>query len=508
MKFIFYLMMVVSVFLASCGGDASSSTSNVKVQKSPPPPANAEPTTQNRQAVLAPTPKNRPAENADMTIQVAGLPAGKTNLIGMVQGNQYLAAAPEADASGTIKIKKDEPFKQGLYFLVFSNNTNMQILIGGDQTFTMKTDLDNLNGAMQVTGSVDNKLLYEAMAFENSMKPRFAALSAKIKNVQPGTAEETALRKEQRDLSKERRAFLEGLFAKHPETFFTSFKRAGQNPELQMVYKSDGVTIDTARQNYLYRTSFWEGVDFQDERLMNTPVISNKLKKYIDKLTVQNVDSIITASTFLVDKTLDAPEYYKYFANWITLHFEPTETTLMDPHKIYVHMIRNYFTRDRAYWSDSMEIFGLRQRTNEMAASLLGNQGPDVVSKDQNGNTKSIYEIDAPYIVIYMYNPECEHCQEESPKLVDFYKEWKSKGVEVFAIAVDTDDTKWKNYIKKTGMTFTNVFDPTNRSIYAKYYVDVTPEIYVLNPDRTIIAKNLKVSQLETVINQDKKKRK
>ena len=51
------------------------------------------------------------------------------------------------------------------------------------------------------------------------------------------------------------------------------------------------------------------------------------------------------------------------------------------------------------------------------------------------------------------------------------------------------------------------MFDPTNKAIYGKYFVDVTPEIYVLNPGRTIIAKNLKVHQIAEVIERDMRKR-
>ena len=96
---------------------------------------------------------------------------------------------------------------------------------------------------------------------------------------------------------------------------------------------------------------------------------------------------------------------------------------------------------------------------------------------------------------------------EQTPKLVNFYREWKNKGVDVYGIALDTDQKEWTDYIKKTGMSWTNVFDPSNRSIYGKYYVDVTPEIYVIGPDRKIIAKNIKVNQIEEVIRRDKEQR-
>jgi thiol-disulfide isomerase/thioredoxin len=106
-----------------------------------------------------------------------------------------------------------------------------------------------------------------------------------------------------------------------------------------------------------------------------------------------------------------------------------------------------------------------------------------------------------------MYNPECEHCQEETPQLKAFHDKNK-KMLGVFAIAIDTDDMKWKNYIQKVGMQdFVNVHDPTNRSIYAKYFVDKTPEMYVLDRDRTIIGKNLKTFQVEQLINSQEAKR-
>jgi peroxiredoxin len=142
-----------------------------------------------------------------------------------------------------------------------------------------------------------------------------------------------------------------------------------------------------------------------------------------------------------------------------------------------------------------------------MEASLLGRKGPDVQAKDTNGQMRSIYEMTAPYIVVFMWNPECSHCKEETPQLIQLLKEWKPKGLDVFGISVNTTEAEFKRVAKEYGMTWNNVFDPTNRAIYAKYYVDNTPEIYVLNPDRIIIGKNLKANQIATVVERDMAKR-
>jgi thiol-disulfide isomerase/thioredoxin len=389
-----------------------------------------------------------------------------------------------------------------MLYVLLPNNANFQVLVDLDQTITMKTNINDLTGAMQVEGSIDNELLYKSFKFENDQMLRFQENSQKTSQVAANSPEAKALKEELNKLLDERKAFLEGLFNQYPNSLFTKFKRAGQNPDIRGMEKADG-TLDTVKYMERFKAEFWEGVDFNDARLLYTPVIANKLKRYIKELTPQLPDAVWASSKTLVDKVLDKKDYFMYFANWIALEYEPKQSKMMDSEMVFVNMIQNYFTYDKAFWSDSVEIHGLQLRAHEMAASLLGKKGQDVVSTDPSGRTRSLYEIKDPYIVIYMYNPECEHCQEQTPKLVNFYREWKPKGVEVFAIAVDTDDAKWRAYISKMGMPWINVYDPTNKSIYAKYFVDITPEIYVLNKDRILIGKNLNVDQVPIIIQRD-----
>ena len=105
-----------------------------------------------------------------------------------------------------------------------------------------------------------------------------------------------------------------------------------------------------------------------------------------------------------------------------------------------------------------------------------------------------------------MFNPECDHCIEQTPKLTSLYPQLKNE-LDIYAIALDTEADKWRNFVKAYKLqAFTNVFDPTNRSIYKTFYVDNTPELYLIGPDRKIVAKNLKVSQLAEAIALDKAK--
>lgn len=443
------------------------------------------------------------AESPAIKIQVEGAPTGQAYLVGMFTDQRFRLDSAQVGPTGEMQFKRQEPYPGGMMILVLPDQTYFQFMVDQDQTFTLTTQKSDMIGGMAVEGSVDNKILYENLKYERDFQRRFQPVRQQIKDMPTTDPNYATLKQTQDQLLAERKAHIESLYDQYPNSFFTKFKKAGQNPELRDIRKPDG-TPDEAAQVYHYRKDFWKDVDFSDERLIRTPVIANKLNRYMTELTVQNQDSIINSAKALVEQVMDYPEYYQYFVNWIAIKYEPTKTTLMDPEAVYVHMVQNYFTYDRAFWSDSAEVYSLQLRATEMAGSLLGLKGPEVEAKDPNGQIQSLYAKEAPYVLVFMYNPTCEHCIEETPKLVAFHKEWKNKGFDVYAIAVDTEEADWKNFIQTYGTGgWTNVFDPTNNAIYGKYFVDITPELYLLNPERKIIAKNIKVDQIAEVIARD-----
>ena len=446
-----------------------------------------------------------PAENGNFTFQVEGMGAGAVRLVGILNDQQFLVDERSSDANGQVQFQKDEPYRQGIYFALLPNNANFQFMITEDQTFTMSTTINDLVGQMKVEGSLDNALFYDNIRYENAYQQQLAPLNEQRNTLDENSAAYQQVEASREALIEKRRTDLQEIFDAHPNSFFTTFKKAGQNPVLRKELPNDA-------QVTAYRMEFWNGVDFSDDRLMNTPVIYNKMKRYFEELTPQQPDSIILSVERLLERlpSFDQSEYYKYIVNWVALKYEPTKTTLMDSEAVFVHMVQNHFTYDRAFWSDSTNTYALQMRAEEMANSLIGQAGPNVKAPDENGNIQAIYDLEAPYIVVYMYNPDCEHCQEQTPVLVNLYRQWQQQNpalVDVYAIALDTEADIWKDYMRKTGMEWTNVFDPSNRSIYKTYYVNVTPEIYVLGPERKIIAKNLNVDQIEEVIRRDQAKR-
>jgi len=434
---------------------------------------------------------------AELVFNVSGINDAKSYLISSVAGANFRVDS-SIISKGLLKFGNKDGYPQGLYYASLPNEQYVQMFLSEDQKFEMTFDANDILNTMQIKGSKENEVFYNNLKFEADYNPKYQNLIAKMSALANKNSDEyKSLDKEKVLLEKSRMDHLQEIYRNNEDLLFVKFKKAGQNPTIRADLRDEDKV-------YYYRKEFWDNVDFSDSRLIRTPVVSNKLNRYMKELTPQNSDSIVKYAKYLIDKTLPYPEYYKFIANWVAIQYDPAKTTLMDPEKVYVNLVQEYFTRERAFWSDSMEVYALQQRAGEMAQSLIGLKGPDVISTDQFGKTKSIYEKSADYIIVYMYNPTCEHCMKETPLLVEWYNKNKNKGADVYAIAIDTEEKEWKDYITKNSMGFTNVFDPTNESIYAKYYVNVTPELYVLNKDRIIIGKNLKVFQIDTIIERDK----
>ena len=435
----------------------------------------------------------------DFTVKVNDMQQTATVRLIASYLDQNFIADTAVMKNGVANFKNENGWPQGLYFMSLPDNQYIQILLGEDQKFSMECLASDIINSMKVNGSVENELYYKTAVYESNMNPKLQLYSDKMQSSTKDSPEYNEAKAMRNKIDEERMAYLEKIASENPGSLFANFKLGGQNPKLR-------VDLPTELQVPQYRKDFWNNVDFSDRRLLHTPMIGNKLKRYMTELTAQNPDSIIASATYLVDKTENYPEYYKVFTNWIVKQFEPTKTTLMDPEAVYVTMVKKYFTLEKAFWADTIQVNALQGRAHEMAQSLVGGDAPNVISKDQNGKTQDLLSKTADYLVVYMFNPDCEHCQEQTPKLIDFYNKNK-KEVDVMAIAIETTDAEWKKYVQKLNFPFTTVHDPTNRSIYAKYYVDITPELYVINKERKIIGKNLKVFQIQTVIDRDKEKK-
>ena len=431
--------------------------------------------------------------NLEVVVKEAPNELGK--LLGVFGNQNFIADSARSDANGKFVFEADSLLPTGFYYLMLgSDNSYFQLLLDKDQEFKLATTKGDFVNSMKVDGCLDNELLYKNLKFEAGFGTRIQPINTQMAGLTEGTAEFNTVKAKQNALIKERIDHVQWFSDNHPNSFFTKFKLSGQNPELTYPKLPNG-QLDQIAQVYQYRRAFFDNVDLNADWTMRTPVFSNKLRKYIRELTPQNADSLIRYADELINKTKGNKELFKYVVNWIALEYKTPKT--MGTEALYVHMIDTYWTPELAFWSNPEEIKGLHGEISLMKPSLIGKTAQNVEAINERGEAVSIYGMKSPIKVVYIYSYDCEHCQKETPEMVQVYNQWKNQGLDVFALCTDTDKSKWQEFVRKNNMTFNNAFDPDRKSRYdRKYHIDITPELYVLDKNNKIIASNLSPAQL------------
>ncbi len=82
-------------------------------------------------------------------------------------------------------------------------------------------------------------------------------------------------------------------------------------------------------------------------------------------------------------------------------------------------------------------------------------EGGAVVLSDLNGNRRSLSEwVGKQPTIVNLWGTWCPPCRREIPGMVDLYKEYRSKGIEIVGVAFPGRDTpdKVRNFAKQAGM--------------------------------------------------------
>jgi peroxiredoxin len=444
------------------------------------------------------------------TVKIEGYTEGVAKLLGCYVDETYLADSAKIDTQGQFSFTRADSYVEGMYYILTPDRDNFSFFIAnGENNFTLKTKRGALTQAMQTEGTLENQLYFDNLKYQITLEQKFNVNAQKLQALSPNSPQWNELQKEQQTMLENRDNLVADLVKQYPKAFFPKFKIAGQNPKLRVSYTSNG-TMDSTKTMANYRYDWWNDVDFSDERLIRTPVFFNKMKKYVTELTYQIPDSIIAAADYFIDKTLNTKELFNVAANWTAYQYKPGLSKVMDGEAIYSHIILKYFTPDKTYWMKPEELKSVRESAQNMRSSLIGMVGQNVQAKDKNGVMRSIYDIKTPYKVVYIYTPDCEHCQEETPRLRKVYDTWKSRGLEIFSIVMNPKSREeWQGFAQKFGVNWIDVSDPSVISRYhEKYHIDITPELYLLDKDNRIIAKNLKPNQLPEVLEKELSKTK
>ena len=73
------------------------------------------------------------------------------------------------------------------------------------------------------------------------------------------------------------------------------------------------------------------------------------------------------------------------------------------------------------------------------------------------------------YVLLDFWATWCGPCLKTLPELRELYAKYHEKGLEIYSVAENDREKKWKPFIEENGMTWINVFDPEGRDSKTRY---------------------------------------
>ena len=439
----------------------------------------------------------------NIRVRIDGL-QDTTLLLAYHFGNRkYIKDTIQVDTHGAGAFSGDEALPGGIYLVVMPEMNYFELLIDREQNFSIETSLEEPVRHMQIEGSRENKQFIEYHRFMGEKQNFSSAIRERTETNRNNPDSLEYLQAKGKAVDQEVQDYWNSIIHQNPGTLIANLIRAMKNPEIpQFEIPDDAKNPDSLRwrMGYEYnKKHFFDNIDFSDERLLRTPVLHNKLEHFFTRILMQKPEAIIPEAIRVIELSKADDKVFQYVVVYLLNHYE--RSNIMGLDEVFVELAKRYYLSGEAFWASEEAIEKLRQRVERIKPNLIGRTAAEMRMRTPEGTFSSLHETDAEYIIIYFFEPACGHCKVVTPRLNKLYNEYSDRGLKIFAVYIYDDVDEWKEYISSNKLDWINVFDPLNETHFRHNYdIYSTPTMYIVDSDKTIIAKRIGIETIEQMI--------
>lgn len=149
-----------------------------------------------------------------------------------------------------------------------------------------------------------------------------------------------------------------------------------------------------------------------------------------------------------------------------------------------------------------MNVFkSLNNALTALKTTAIGSKAPDFSAPTPTGEKLALSETLGKVTILDFWAAWCKPCRMENPNIVNIYKKYHDKGLNIIGVSFDRNAEDWKKAIEDDGLTWNQVSNVKYFDEIAKLYnLNSIPATFILDEKGVIIAKNLRGKQLEDKI--------
>lgn len=424
---------------------------------------------------------------------------GDTIIIGNYYADKQLVKDTIVGKKGKFEFSGADTLDPGVYFVLLPADKNfMQFFVNGiDSDFEMKWDT-KAQGKVSYKGSKDNELFVEYMDFLAVQRPLADKWRSRITAADTTGTEDPEAVAGLADVDVTVRQKQKDIMAAMPESVTTRFLKSGIQVDLPE-YEGEDAQMKTYR---FYKNHYFDNVDLGDPVNLRTPYLHERVEYYLEKLTPQDPDSIMTSIDYLLLEMEPAPETWKYYLSYFLNKYAKLKVVGYDA--VYVHIIDTYYAAGRAPWVSEENLEKMIDQANNFKPILIGKKFPDITTykADSVQTPVRVWDVESDYTVLLFWAHDCGHCTKSMPDVVSFYDEYESKGVTLISICTKGGDktTPCQEAVPNKKMEkFINTFDEYQR-YRRQVYIPSTPKIFILDKDKNILIKDIPAKELMNIM--------
>lgn len=400
------------------------------------------------------------------------------------------SARKAKDGSYTFQGKKK--WDRGIYALVQQNREKAvgDFAIDDSRQFTITADAKLTPSSVKVKGSDANTQMFAYLATWDDAKKQREEIRKRLNDPATKAQAET-----------DEQALIDRMevydkAARHPKKSILFF-------DLLNLFYDEPVPDEVEDKAYWFRSHYWDCLYSPENRgkwktadLLHTPDLFKKVNYFFyGLLYYADSDTIKAEIDRLAARIGDDTAMLRYVFD----HIEPRyyrSTRNIGWDAVWCHLAENYYLKGRCPWATEGTLYNMEYNYKRIRQSLIGAHGQELWMADTNQSSNpddwiSSHRFPQKYVILWFWDPDCHHCQEQSAELKILYDSLlttPNRPFEVYAIGYESDVAKWKKYVKEHDFRWVNVGGPNVNIDYQEAYnIHGAPTMIILNEKRDII---------------------